>query len=306
MPHPVVKRRRRRLELLESTERHVPISFALIGAQKAATSTLYRMLVKHPEVVGGPEKEMRFFMREDVDWDDPDYGEYVRPAKRDTVHLAGDATPDYAIWPHAIERMHRYNPELRVLLSARDPIERAMSQWSMERDRNATFPDVPDAIAAYADDRLPDELPAGVKPWEFLRHTIFARGLYAQQVRRVLEVFPREQLLVLDFADVAKAPDATLDRMTDFLGLPRFDQHPKLGHKNQTRADHTGAPPEPADIGRLVDLYAGDLAEFAELSGLDLSRWSTNRVIAGELGLDEFTARLAAKLGLAGPSATQR
>ena len=63
MPHPVVKRRNRRLEMLESTERHVPISFAMIGAQKAATSTLYRMLVKHPEVVGGPEKEMRFFMR---------------------------------------------------------------------------------------------------------------------------------------------------------------------------------------------------------------------------------------------------
>jgi hypothetical protein len=298
MPHPVVKRRRRRLELLDRTDRHVPISFSMIGAQKAATSTLYRMLVKHPEVVGGPEKEMRFFMREDVDWDDPDYADYVRPAKREKVHVAGDATPDYAIWPHAIERMHRYNPDLRVILSARDPIERAMSQWSMERDRIATFPDVPDAIAAYATDRLPDEVPDGVKPWEFLRHTMFARGLYAQQVRRVLEVFPREQLLIVDFADIAKAPDATLDRVTDFLGLPRFEKHPKLGHKNQTRDDHSGAPPTSADIQRLVDLYAGDLADFAELSGLDLSGWSTSRVIAGELDLDEFTARLGQKLGL--------
>ena len=298
MPHPVVKRRRRRLDLLERTERHLPISFALIGAQKAATSTLYRMLVKHPEVVGGPEKEMRFFMREDVDWDDPDYADYVRPAKRETVRLAGDATPDYAIWPHAIERMHRYNPDLRVILSARDPIERAMSQWSMERDRIATFPDVPDAIAAYATDRLPDEIPAGMKTWEFLRHTMFARGLYAQQVRRVLEVFPREQLLVVDFVDIAKAPGATLDRVTDFLDLPRFEKHPKLGHKNQTRDDHTGAPPAPDDIRRLVDLYADDLADFSALSGVDVSGWSTSRVISGELDLAEFTARLAKKLGL--------
>jgi hypothetical protein len=270
----------------------------MIGAQKAATSTLYRMLVKHPEVVGGPEKEMRFFMREDVDWDDPDYSEYVRPAKRDTVHLAGDATPDYAIWPHALERMHRYNADLRVILSARDPVERAMSQWSMERDRVPTFPDVPDAIAAYAADRLPDEVPEGVKPWEFLRQTMFVRGLYAQQVRRVLEVFPEEQLLVVDFADIAKAPDATLDRVTDFLGLPRFEQHPRLGHKNKTREDHTGAAPSVDDIGRLVDLYADDLADFATLSGLDLSAWSTSRVIAGQLSLEDFTTRLSQKLGL--------
>jgi hypothetical protein len=298
MPHPVAKRRRRRLELLETTARHLPISFALIGAQKAATSTLYRMLVKHPEVVGGPEKEMRFFMREDVDWDDPDYSEYVRPAQRPTVHLAGDATPDYAIWPHALERMHRYNPDMRVILSARDPIERAMSQWSMERDRIATFPDVPDAIAAYVADRLPEEVPEGVKPWEFLRHTMFARGLYAQQVRRVLEVFAMEQLLVLDFDDIAGAPEATLDRVTDFLDLPRFEQHPKLGHKNKTREDHTGAAPTAQDIGRLVDLYAADLVDFAALSGLDLGGWPTSRVIAGELDLQEFTLRISRKLGL--------
>ena len=298
MPHPVVKRRNRRLEMLESTERHVPISFAMIGAQKAATSTLYRMLVKHPEVVGGPEKEMRFFMREDVDWDEPDYAEYVRPAKRASVHVAGDATPDYAIWPHAIERMHRYNPDLRVILSVRDPIERAMSQWSMERDRIATFPDVPDAIAAYATDRLPEEVPDGVKPWEFLRHTMFARGLYAQQVRRVLQVFPREQFLAVDFADIARAPGDTLDRVTDFLGLPRFEQHPKQSHKNKTREDHTGAAPTSADIGRLVDLYAADLADFSTLSGIDVSAWSTSRVIAGELDLEEFTTRLSTKLGL--------
>lgn len=298
MPHPVANRRRRRLELLATTERHLPISFALIGAQKAATSTLYRMLVKHPEVVGGPEKEMRFFMRQDVDWDDPDYGEYVRPALGATARLAGDATPDYAIWPHALERMHRYNPDMRIILSARDPIERAMSQWSMERDRVATFPDVPAAIAAYAAQRLPEEVPDGVKPWEFLRHTMFVRGLYAQQLRRGLEVFPREQFLVLDFADIARSPEATLDRVTDFLGLPRFQRHPTLAHRNKTRGDHTGAPPSPADIGRLVDLYAADLADFAELSGLDLSAWPTSRVIAGELDLEEFTRRVSQRLGL--------
>jgi hypothetical protein len=74
------------MRLLETTERHLPISLGLIGGQKAATSTLHRMLVNHPEVVGGPEKKMRFLMREDGDWDDPDYGEL--DLEESTVRLA--------------------------------------------------------------------------------------------------------------------------------------------------------------------------------------------------------------------------
>jgi hypothetical protein len=56
----VALRRQRRLRMPSRTDRHVPISFALVGARKAATSSLYQMLMEHPEIVGGPEKEMRF------------------------------------------------------------------------------------------------------------------------------------------------------------------------------------------------------------------------------------------------------
>jgi hypothetical protein len=44
------------------------------------------MLVNHPEVVGGPKKKRRFLMREDGDWDDPDYGEL--DLEESTVRLA--------------------------------------------------------------------------------------------------------------------------------------------------------------------------------------------------------------------------
>ena len=42
---------------------------------------------------------------------DPDYSTYRRPAKRRRPGaLAGDATPAYLFWPHAMERMRAYRP----------------------------------------------------------------------------------------------------------------------------------------------------------------------------------------------------
>ena len=77
---PVLNLRLRRLAALEQAPHRVRVNFAIVGVQKAGTSTLYRMLVQHPEVAGGPEKEMRLFMDESRDWDHPDYAEFARPA----------------------------------------------------------------------------------------------------------------------------------------------------------------------------------------------------------------------------------
>lgn len=296
---PVRERRRRRLGLLGDVERHVPIRFSLVGVQKAATSTLYRLLTRHPRIVGGPEKEMRYFMDERRDWSTEDHRDYVRPAVTEEADVAGDATPAYFFWPRALERMHDVNPSMQLMVSLRDPIERAMSQWSMQRERDPEFPDVPDAIAAYASDHLPDRVPAGMSVHELRRQSLFTRGLYGQQLRRGLALFPREQWLVLDFREITSRPTETLDRVTDFLGIERFREHPEPLHRNSTRTDHSGAAPTAADIETLVALYEPELAELQQLSGLDVSGWSTSRVLAGELDLEEFTATISAKLGLA-------
>ncbi len=299
----VQRRRDKRLRALARIDRHLPISFSIVGVQKAATSTFYKMLVKHPQVAGGPEKEMRFFMMEQLDWQDPDYGDYVRPVKSDAVTMAGDATPEYLFWPGALERMHRYNPDMRLMATFRDPIERAFSQWSMQRERDADFPDVPDAIHELAAPTVPDRIPEGLSPYELRRRSIFTRGLYGQQVRRGLEIFPREQWLFLDFRDIHKEHVATLDRVTDFLDLARFSEYPELLHRNQTPSHHTGASPSVADISGLVDLYADDLRLFSELTGIDVSGWSTSRVLSGDLPVAEFTASLCRKIGLAADQA---
>ena len=294
---PIYERRQRRVAALVGAERSLSISFAIVGVQKAGTSSLYSMLVKHPQVAGGPQKELRFFM-EPRDWDDPDYSSYRRPARgRQTV--AGDATPGYLFYPGALERIHGYDPGMRLLASFRDPIERAFSHWSMERRRNDDYPDLPEAIERYGADGLPEPPPADALPTPLLRGSPFARGLYGAQLERALALFPAEQWLLVEFRALLRDPDAVLDRATDLLGLPRFAAYPELPQRMAGPTTNPGPRPSVAAIEGLVRRYADDLALFARLSGLDISGWPTRQAAEGTLDVADLRDRLCDKLGLA-------
>ena len=181
--------RKARLEALAVAPRSLPISFAIVGVQKAGTTSLYYMLDKHPQIASGPQKELRFFI-EPQDWSHPDYSTYRRPVKRPRPIIAGDATPAYLFFPRAIERMHRYDPAMRLLASFRDPLERAFSAWSMERARRPRYPDLPEAIERWGGDELPSSYPADESPSRILRRSPFVRGLYGAQLERALALLP--------------------------------------------------------------------------------------------------------------------
>jgi hypothetical protein len=288
-------RRAKRLGALETAETSVPISFAIVGVQKAATTTFYQMLAQHPQIVNGPQKELRFFL-EEQDWSAPDYSTYRRPLLSGG-EIAGDATPAYLFWPHAMERMRDYNPDMRVMASFRDPIERAFSQWAMERSRHSAYPDLPDAIERYGADDLPERAREG-RPGKTLQRSLFARGLYGAQLERALPLFPASQWLLFEFRDLLARYTDHLDRATDLLGLPRFEEHPELRHSMAMPGVNQGPAPTVGAVEGLVRRYADDLALFERLSGLDTSAWPTRQVIDGDLDVTAFHAKLCGKLGL--------
>ncbi len=107
----------------------------------------------------------------------------------------GDATPAYLWWPRALERMRDYNPDTRLVVVLRDPIERAFSQWRMQRERSARkvargvgtlAEDWPVVVEQFLDLPLPAEVtPGGFKG----SRSIFSRGLYGEQLARGVGVF---------------------------------------------------------------------------------------------------------------------
>ena len=170
-----------------------------IGAQKCASTWLHRVLAEHPEVAVPQVKEVDFFSyRYDrgYQWYERRFND-ARPAR-----ARGEISPSYFSEPAVPERVARYMPGARILLSLRDPVERALSNHRHEvreghlRGRDLSF-----------------ETGLGNNPM------YVEQGLYATHLKNWLRHFPREQILVVLMEDVAADPRAVSRVVYAFVGV---------------------------------------------------------------------------------------
>ena len=198
------------------------VNFVVGGTQKGGTTALARFLAQHPEVCFSKHKEVHFFDR-------PDFREkaslaelnqrYARAFPRDRAGKTfGEATPIYMYLPGVPERVRAYNPAMKWVVVLRHPVERAVSQYSMERARG--FEPLPLAWAL----RLEPWRRWYDKGWMAGRsslrdHSYLDRGRYSGQIARLWRLFGKEQVLVLTHEALRDEHPATLRRVFDFLGL---------------------------------------------------------------------------------------
>src|SRR5437762_3620696 len=110
------------------------LDFILAGAQKSGTTALHYFLTKHPDITMGDQQEMHFFDNDAMFVADVDYEQLhkhyplLAPAK-----IAGDCTPSYIYHEPAAERIWKYNPQIKLLILPRTPVEPAFAHWNMQR-----------------------------------------------------------------------------------------------------------------------------------------------------------------------------
>lgn len=240
-----------------ANQRIGPPDYVGIGAQKAGTSWWNALLELHPDVVRtkGQPKELHFF---DVLWDRPwsaaDATRYARYFPRPSGSITGEWTPGYMIdfWTPAL--IARAAPQARILVLLRDPIERFRSGLTHTDDATAASLSHRDAAGA------------------------FQRGLYAQQLRRVLDTFPREQVLIGQYEACREDPARELARTFAFLGLRAVDLPPSAFAREVNPTTGTKVELTAGLRAALQDGYAIDLEGLKALvPDLDLARWPTAR-----------------------------
>lgn len=224
-----------------------PLDFVIIGAQKSGTTSLFRYLEKHPRLFMPPQKELPFFSRDDLfsaGWPAL-VAEHFGAARLE--QLWGTASPQYLADPRVPKRLVEANAEMRLVVLLRNPIDRAFSHFTMslrrgmetrDFDEAATVLLTPEALARDRNAIPPDYAEGYAQANEEVTRYYFVWSEYARALERFLSKFPREQLLILYMEDMQREPQASIDAVLEFLGLPADYQPPNLGkvyHKGGAR-----------------------------------------------------------------------
>ncbi len=202
------------------------VDFVIGGTQKGGTTALAHFLGQHPEICLPLQKEAHFFDAADfpVDETPEASGERYRkffPAEWGG-RRCGDATPVYMYLPEIAGRIWRYNPAMKWIVLLRDPVERAVSHYQMERARGNEPLPFEEAIAAEKGRLRRDR---DNRAWDssVRLHSYIHRGLYTRQIRRLRRWFGEEAVLILTTEDLRHRHAETLRRVYQFLGLGNRD-----------------------------------------------------------------------------------
>lgn len=182
--------------------------FLVIGATRAGTSWLYQQLDLHPSVWFPGSKEQHFFDRR---WGQHTAA-YTYRYRKAGPHVAGDITPAYLTMPDERVRFVRHvMPRARIVVILRDPVRRAWSNllYNARRGRYA-----------FADPRTAD--PAAVDAVA-RSQPLTERSRYVRSLEVWGNHFPRQQVAVLPFEGIERAPERLLNRVCTHLGVPSLD-----------------------------------------------------------------------------------
>jgi hypothetical protein len=236
--------------------------FLIIGTAKSGTTTLYGWLTEHPFVAPAAQKEIHYFDYEwyrGLDWYRSNFPSRQErdafAAEHGGPFVTGEASPTYISHEWAPGRIAHTLPHVKLIVSFRNPVDRAYSQFQMSRrEDEEPLDSFADAVAA-EEDRLRGEI-AHLKAdphyssWPIGCWSYLLRSRYAEQVERLFKLFPREQFLFVDADELQAKPAETLDEVYTFLDLPAHDNE-KL--KNL----HVAPPydPIPGEVRAQLDEY---------------------------------------------------
>jgi hypothetical protein len=195
------------------------------GVAKCGTTTLYDMLVNHPRVTGGIEKEVRFLMDAD---DELATAQNVRDlglqgwaaqfpdGGKGDYDVWLDASPQYQYQQVALETVAALDPQPRVLFIVRKPSARLFSLYQYARYHHKRLPHVTsfaqfiDEIRPPVDARLNDQKMM-VNAWK--------DSQYDRMLERWSAVVAPGRLFVTSVEELGADRDGVLRQIAQWLGI---------------------------------------------------------------------------------------
>jgi len=221
-------------------------TFIIAGERRCGTTSLYHAMSAHEDVWLHPRRELGYFVEEELrEWrgrelDSLPEGAWERTHSADGYAAAfdeagdeaavGEKSADYLFWRPGHPRMAAIVPDAKIILTLRNPVDRAWSHYwnEVQKDRD-TLP-FEDALAAEPERSIS-------RPYQHYHLSYRARGEWDVSIGSLLAHYPAEQVLVLTLEERIAAPEETLRRVYEFIGVePDKGLENAKGHYNRNAA----------------------------------------------------------------------
>ena len=234
-------------------------TFIIVGAQKAATTTLFQRIASCDGFGVPLDKETHFFDRKRHS-KNKDYYRCFPTLKNDM--FSGEATPFYSLVPNIHRRISEMFPEMKIVLIIRNPIDRAISHYYMEFVRGRERRKISDAIIPFElhkeyQRRWPNISKKELIAWEV--NSYIERGMYSGQIESLYENFQKEQIHIIVFERFIKYEREELAKVSQFLGR-KIPDTVSLTAKNVNRSRRVDVSEEESEMReKLKRIFRNDI-----------------------------------------------
>ena len=196
-------------------------NFIIIGAMKAATTSLYTYLKQHPDVFMTSIKEPKFFNNFNKDSGFKLQGKGLVKIKtleqyqnlfQEAINeiAIGEASPSYIFDENCHILIKKILPRVKIIAILRQPVDRAYSNFlhakRADQEKDTDFE------KAFTEEN--EMLRKGIKT-----HYYLEKGFYHKQLKRYYDVFPKEQIKIILFEDMIKSPEKITREIFEFLNI---------------------------------------------------------------------------------------
>ncbi|MDZ4657452.1 MAG: sulfotransferase domain-containing protein [Bythopirellula sp.] len=197
------------------------VDFIVIGAAKSGTTSLFRYLNAHPQILMPEEKELDFFssptrLARGLDW-------YLSHWQGREAHTQvwGEASPQYMqVENVAAEIRKRFGP-IQLIAVLRNPIERTYSHYRHAVRKHVEHQSFREVVNDY----LCSGHQSHVVGHARVQHDYFLHGQYGRILGQFLQVFPREKIKVVFLDDLEQRPHRVMQDLFALLGVENTFQN---------------------------------------------------------------------------------
>jgi len=207
------------------------VDFFIVGAPKSGTTSLYHYLSEHPHVEMSSQKEPDYFSDKAIQEQGMYYGknrintldDYEGLFAQKEGVIYGESSVSYLFYDNVAENIKSYNPNAKIIIMLRNPVERAFSHYLMDYRLGLVSESFEDIVKKKSNHKY-----ANLFYQQYIQV-----GEYANQLKRYLNVFNRENILLIDYEDFKKDVAGVVNKTYLFLGV-NDDFQPNLNKKHNT------------------------------------------------------------------------